>query len=87
MSSRKQSTQEEFVAMLQHAGLDPAQYNVAELYAAWLLLDSHMQRLRVPPAGISESQSDRQTARHPAVQSLGIFNPHDVSRKPCTGDA
>lgn len=73
--------------MLQHAGLDPAQHNVAELHAAWLLLDSHMQRLRVPPAGISESHSDRHTARHPAVQPLGIFNPHDVSRTQSTGDA
>lgn len=87
MTTRKQWTQEEFVTRLQSAGLDPAQHDVPELHAAWILLDSHMQRLRVPPADGTVAHNDHQADRHCGVQPLGNFNPNDVMRNTKTGDA
>lgn len=62
--------------MLQSAGLDPTQHDVPELHAAWLLLDSHMQRLRMPPV----ADEERHTDRLPGIQPLAVFNPHEVVR-------
>ena len=66
--------------MLRRVGLDPAQHDVPELHAAWLLLESHMPRLRTPPAANTKILNEQHTDRHPAIQALGVFSPHEFIR-------